>query len=51
MGQESPVIRPLRRAHLRVILLLAILLPILLALALVSREALPLQHDWPFDQQ
>jgi hypothetical protein len=45
------MIRPLRRAHRRLILLLAIVLPIVLAFALLTREEPPVQHDWPFDQR
>jgi hypothetical protein len=41
------MIRPLRRTHRRAMLLLALLLPALLALASVSREAPPVQQPWP----
>ena len=42
------MIRPLRRAHRRLIFLLAIVLPMVLVLALVMREEPPVQRDWPF---
>jgi hypothetical protein len=45
------MIRPLRAAHRRVILLLAILLPLLLLVALTMRPAPPVQRDWPFQSQ
>jgi hypothetical protein len=48
MDAEARMIRPLRRAHRRLIFLLVILLPIVLALALVRREEPPVQRDWPF---
>ena len=40
------MIRPLRRSHRRVMLLLALLLPAILALATAGREAAPVQHPW-----
>jgi hypothetical protein len=45
------MIRPLRRAHRRLILLLVLLLPIVLVLALVMREEPPVQRDWPFEER
>ena len=43
------MIRPLRRVHCRVFLVLAILLPLLLAIALAGRADTPVQHEWPFE--
>ena len=43
------MIRPLRRAHRRVFVLLAILLPLVLIVALAGRTEPPRQRDWPFD--
>jgi hypothetical protein len=51
MDAGARVIRPLRRAHRRVVLLLVILLPIVLVLALVMREEPPVQRDWPFEER
>jgi hypothetical protein len=51
MDAEARVIRPLRRAHRRLILLLVIVLPIVLVLALVMREEPPVQRDWPFEKR
>jgi hypothetical protein len=34
-----------------VILVLAVLLPIVLAMALLLREEPPVQRDWPFDER
>jgi hypothetical protein len=51
MDAEAGMIRPLRRAHRRLILLLVILLPIVLVLAVVMREELPVQRDWPFEER
>lgn len=45
------MIRPLRRAHRRLFLVLAILLPLVLAFALFMRADLPVQHDWSFAGQ
>jgi hypothetical protein len=45
------MIRPLRRAHRRLMFLLAIILPILIAFALLMREEPPVQRDWPFEQR
>jgi hypothetical protein len=41
------MIRPLRRTHRRVMLLLALLLPAILVLATAGREAPPVQQPWP----
>jgi hypothetical protein len=41
------MIRPLRRAHRRIVLLLAIVLPALIALALTLRADPPVQSEWP----
>jgi hypothetical protein len=41
------MIRPLRRTHRRMMLLLALLLPAILGLAIAGREAPPVQHPWP----
>jgi hypothetical protein len=45
---EALVIRPLRRAHRRLIVFLAIVLPIVLGLALAGRPEPPIQREWPF---
>lgn len=42
------MIRPLRRAHRGIILLLAILLPLVLLIAVVGRADRPVQRDWVF---
>jgi hypothetical protein len=44
------MIRPLRRAHRTVFLLLAILLPLVLILALTRRPDPPVQREWPFSR-
>lgn len=44
------MIGPLRRAHRRIFLILAVLLPLILAAALLMREPLPVQEHWPFEQ-
>lgn len=41
------MIRPLRRAHRVVMLALAMLLPLLVAVAVRQRVALPRQSPWP----
>jgi hypothetical protein len=41
------MIRPLRRTHRRVMLVLALLLPAILLLAAAGREARPVQQPWP----
>ncbi len=41
------MIRPLRRTHRHVMLLLALLLPAILVLATTGREATPVQQPWP----
>lgn len=43
------MIRPLRRAHRRIIIMVAILLPLLLATTLLTRPAPPVQLAWPFE--
>lgn len=43
------MIQPLRRVHRYVIAALAIVLPLVLAAALLLREDPPLQRDWPFE--
>ena len=45
------MIRPLRRAHRRVFVLLAILLPLVLFVALTKRPDEPVQPVWPFGEQ
>jgi hypothetical protein len=45
------MIRPLRRAHQRVFVLLAILLPLVLFVALTRRAEVPVQSAWPFGDQ
>ena len=42
------MIRPLRRAHRRIVLALVLLLPAMLAAALLLRPDLPVQVEWPF---
>jgi hypothetical protein len=42
------MIRPLRRAHRRLVLLLALILPVVIALALLRRAEPAVQRDWPF---
>lgn len=41
------MIRSLRSAHRRIVTLLAILLPLLLAVALAARHRWPVRGDWP----
>jgi hypothetical protein len=41
------MIRPLRRAHRLVMLLLAAVLPLLLWLAVAQRPLAPMQRPWP----
>lgn len=41
------MIRPLRRAHRVVVLVLALLLPLILAMAVARRVPWPLQQPWP----
>jgi hypothetical protein len=48
---ERPVIRPLRRMHRRIFVLLAVLLPLVLFVALTRRAEAPIQRDWPFGEQ
>jgi hypothetical protein len=43
------VIRPLRRAHRVVMLALAVVLPVLVALAVAARRPAPVQHPWTLD--
>lgn len=43
------MIRPLRRAHHRIVLVLAVVLPFVIALALVMRPEPPVQREWVFD--
>jgi hypothetical protein len=45
------MIRPLRRAHRCVFVLLAILLPLVLIVALTRRPGVPVQRVWPFGEQ
>jgi hypothetical protein len=45
------MIRPLRRAHSRVFVLLAILLPLVLFVALARRSEVPVESAWPFGEQ
>ena len=45
------MIRPLRRAHRRLVFLLAIVLPIVIAVALLMRDDPPVQRDWSFLQR
>jgi len=42
------MIRPLRRAHRRVMILLALLLSLVLLAALTMRVDVPVQRDWVF---
>lgn len=42
------MIRPLRRAHRRIVLVLILLLPVVLAAALLLRPDAPVQAEWPF---
>ena len=42
------MIRPLRRAHRRVVLALGIVVPLVLAAALWLRPAVPVQTEWLF---
>ena len=44
------MIRPLRRAHRRIVLLLALLLPLVLLAALALRADAPVQSDWVFEE-
>jgi hypothetical protein len=48
LDAEQPMIRPLRRAHRRLVLLLALILPVVIALALLRRAEPAVQRDWPF---
>lgn len=41
------MIRPLRRAHRSIILVLALVLPFVIALALLMRPEPPVQREWP----
>jgi hypothetical protein len=50
LGTEDEVIRPLRRAHRCLILVLAVLLPIAIAFALGARQEFPIQQNWLFDE-
>jgi hypothetical protein len=43
------VIRPLRRAHRRIVLVLALVLPFVIAVALLMRPEPLVQREWPFD--
>lgn len=43
------MIRPLRRAHRRIALALALVLPALIAWALLNRPEPPAQASWPFE--
>jgi hypothetical protein len=43
------MIRPLRRAHRRLMILLLVALPIVLLLALTLRPAAPVQRHWLFE--
>jgi hypothetical protein len=45
------MIRPLRRAHWRCVLLLAVILPLMLIAALTMRPDRPVQHEWPFEER
>lgn len=42
------MIRPLRRAHRRIVFVFIVLLPVLLAAALLLRPDPPVQVEWPF---
>jgi hypothetical protein len=43
------MIRPLRRTHRAVFLLLAIVLPLVLIAALANRVVRPVQREWSFE--
>jgi hypothetical protein len=45
------MIRPLRRAHGAMFVLLAILLPLVIIVALTGRPDVPVQRVWPFGEQ
>jgi hypothetical protein len=42
------MIRPLRRAHRRIVVVLLVLVPAVLLAALLLRHDLPVQMEWPF---
>jgi hypothetical protein len=43
------MIRPLRRAHRRIMILLALMLPLVLLAALTMRTDAPVQREWVFE--
>ncbi|MGD9906315.1 MAG: hypothetical protein AB7U83_22815 [Vicinamibacterales bacterium] len=43
------MIRPLRRVHRVVMLMLAVVLPILVVVAVASRLPAPVQQPWPLE--
>jgi hypothetical protein len=45
------MIRPLRRMHRWIFVLLSVLLPLVLFVALTWRAEAPVQGDWPFGEQ